>query len=41
MKKGSKGRQNLSNKKATEKKDEVRSRDIWGILPNPRSKKDN
>ena len=41
MKKGNKGRQNRSSKKATEKKDEVRSRDIWGILPNPRSKKDN
>ena len=41
MKKGNKGRQNRSSKKATEKKDEVRSRDICGILPNPRSKKDN
>ena len=41
MKKGNKQRQNRSSQKATEKKEEVRSRDILDMLPNPRSKKDN
>ena len=41
MKKGDKQRQNRGSKKATEKKEEARSRDIRDMLPNPRSKKDN
>ena len=41
MKKGNKQRQNRSSQKATERKEEVRSRDILDMLPNPRSKKDN
>ena len=41
MKKGNKQRQNRSSQKATEKKEDVRSREILGMLPNPRPKKDN
>ena len=41
MKKGNKQRQNCSSKKVTEKKEEVRSMEIWGIFPNPRPKKDD
>ena len=38
---GKQGEAKLQQQKSNREKDKVRSRDIWGILPNPRSKKDS